>query len=145
MASYNVGGRPRKFADPIEFEEMVDRYFDECKREKKPPVVAGLCYFLGFEDRNALQEYRRYEGFSGTVKRAMIRIEAFKNEMLFSRDYATAGVIFDLKNNHGWCDRLEHGEMSPSEFGQKVAEFQKAMERTTVPSEELDEDANVTR
>lgn len=129
-------GRPRLFDDPIFFEERVEAYFDECDTKKKPYVVAGLCYFLGFHDRHALQEYRKYDGFSATVKRAILRIEANKNEMLFSRDYATAGVIFDLKNNHNWSDKIEHGEMTPSDFGEKVAEYQRAMERMTVPADE---------
>lgn len=142
MSTENLGGRPRLYSDPIFFEERVDAYFDDCQKKQKPPVVAGLCYFLGFHDRHALQEYRKYDGFSATVKRALIRIEAFKNEMLFSKDYSTAGVIFDLKNNHGWADKVEHGEMTPSEFGEKVAEYRRAMDRMTIPEEPEDADAD---
>lgn len=133
-------GRPRLYDDPIYFEERVDQYFDECTANAKPPTVAGLTYSLGFCDRNALQEYRKYDGFSRTVKKALLRIEAFKNEMLYNREYATAGVIFDLKNNHGWADKVEHGEMTPTEFGERVSEYSRAMERLTA-SESEDADA----
>ena len=135
MSGADSSGRPRMFNDPVYFEERVDAYFDHCEKKNKHPVVAGLCYFLGFHDRHALQEYRKYDGFSATVKRALLRIEAHKNEMLFERDYSTAGVIFDLKNNHNWSDKIEHGEMTPGEFGEKVIEYQRAMERMTVPAD----------
>lgn len=129
-------GRPRLYDDPIYFEERVEQYFDECSKEVKPPTVAGISYALGFADKQSFSRYAEYEGFSLTVKRARLRIEAAKNEMLFSRDYATAGVIFDLKNNHDWSDKVEHGEMTPSEFGREVDRAKREMERATVPTDE---------
>lgn len=137
MAEANKeNGRPRLYDDPIFFEERVDQYFDECETKDKPPTVAGIAYFLGFEDRDSFSRYAQYEGFSRTVKKARLRIEAAKNEMLFSRDYSTAGVIFDLKNNHGWADKVEVGEMTPSEYGQEVERCMRDMERATVPDDE---------
>lgn len=136
MAEANKGGRPRLYDDPIFFEEKVEQYFDECKKNEEPPTVAGISYFLGFIDKESFSQYADYDGFSRTVKRARLRIEAAKNTMLFSRDYATAGVIFDLKNNHGWSDKVEHGEMTPSEYGQKVERYLRDMDRSTVPDDE---------
>lgn len=132
----NKGGRPRLYDDPIFFEERVEQYFDECAKNGRPPTIAGIGYFLGFEDRDSFARYADYEGFSRTVKRARLRIEAAKNEMLFSRDYSTAGVIFDLKNNHGWSDKVEIGDMTPSEYGQEVERCLRDMERATVSEDE---------
>lgn len=136
MAEANKGGRPRLYDDPIFFEEKVEAYFDECEKKDKPPTVAGISYHLGFEDKESFSRYAQYEGFSRTVKKARLRIEAAKNEMLFSRDYSTAGVIFDLKNNHGWADKVEVGEMTPSEYGQEVERCMRDMERATVPEDD---------
>lgn len=136
------GGRPRFYDDPIFFEERVNQYFDFCEANGKPPVIASLCLHLGFSDRNSFARYEEYEGFSSTVKRAKLRIEAARNEMLFNRDHATAGVIFDLKNNHGWTDRVETTEMTPSDFGREVERFRKEMERATVNQDE-DDDAEM--
>jgi hypothetical protein len=132
-------GRPRLYSDPIFFEEKVEQYFDECEKGGKPPTVAGIAYYLGFEDKESFSYYANYEGFSRTVKKTRLRIEAAKNEMLFNREHSTAGVIFDLKNNHGWADKVEHGDMSPSEYGEEVEKCRREMDRTTVPAESDDD------
>lgn len=142
MSGENLGGRPRLYSDPIFFEERVEQYFDDCTSKGEPPTIAGISYFLGFEDRDSFMHYGQYEGFSRTVKRSRLRIEAAKNGMLFSKEYSTAGVIFDLKNNHGWSDKVEHGEMTPSEFGERVSEYRRAMDRMTIPEEPEDADAD---
>jgi hypothetical protein len=86
--------------------------------------VAGLCYELGFLDKNSFAEQaERGEGFSGTVKKARLKIESMKNEMLLD-GRSPAGVIFDLKNNHGWADKqeIEHsGAIQHTRLPQKKA------------------------
>lgn len=126
------GGRPRNYDDPIFFEERVEQYFDLCESKGKPPTIAGLSYHLDFEDKESFSRYQQYDGFSRTVKRARLRIEAAKNEMLFDRDKPTAGVIFDLKNNHAWTDKVENTDMTPSDFGREVERAKREMERATV-------------
>lgn len=98
-------GRPRLYKSPEEMAERIDAYFDS--EEASPPTMAGLCYFLGFSERHALSEYEKYDGFSATVKRARLRIEMDRSKRLLERDTFTPGLIFDLKNNHGWKDKHE--------------------------------------
>lgn len=143
VAERRQSGRPRMYEDPIFFEEKVEQYFDECARHNKPPTLAGVSYYMGFYNRESFMHYANYEGFSRTVKRTRLRIEAAKNEMLFSKDYSTAGVIFDLKNNHGWSDRVEVGSMTPSEFGNEVERCLADMERATGSIDQADDDAEM--
>lgn len=101
-------GRPRLYPDPDALAAKVDEYFAEREASGKPPTIAGLCYFLGFSHRNALQEYEDYGlDYSCTVKRARLRIENERAERLIGKDTFTPGLIFDLKNNHGWKDKSE--------------------------------------
>lgn len=102
-------GRPRLFDSPEQMEERIEAYF--LSDEANPPTIAGLCFFLGFSERHALSQYEQYDGFSATVKRARLRIEQDRSERLLTKEKFTPGLIFDLKNNHGWRDNLDlnHG------------------------------------
>jgi hypothetical protein len=100
-------GRPRAYDTPEELAERVDAYFEDRLTAGKPPTMAGLSYFLGFSDRSPFTEYEDREGFSHTVKSARLRIEQDRAERLIGKDTFTPGVIFDLKNNHGWKDKTE--------------------------------------
>lgn len=123
----NTGGRPPLYDDPLVMEAKIEQYFDGLETSGKPPTVAGLCYFLGFSDRHALSEYEKREGFSSTVKSARLRIEVDRSERLISSGTPTAGIIFDLTNNHNWKNpqHMKHSqdedgkpqqiELSPSE------------------------------
>jgi hypothetical protein len=98
-------GRPRLWPSAKAFAAKIDAYFEGQKTDGKPPTIAGLCYFLGFSDKQALTTYEGYgEDFSLPVKKARLRIEQDRSERLLGKDTFTPGVIFDLKNNHGWKD-----------------------------------------
>lgn len=97
-------GRPKLYEDPQVFADAADAYFAEASA----PNMAGLCYALGFEDREGFARYEDYgDEFSRTVKRARLRMEADRHSKLISKDTFTPGLIFDLKNNHGWKDKTE--------------------------------------
>lgn len=97
-------GRPRLYDDPALFADATDAYFSEATT----PTMAGLCYHLGFDDREGFSQYENYgDEFSRTVKRARLRMEAARHEKLVNKDTFTPGLIFDLKNNHGWKDKTE--------------------------------------
>lgn len=101
------GGRPRLYSDPLKLAERVAAYFDDLE-DGKPPTLAGLCLFLGFADKQSLSTYETYgDEFSLTVKKARLRIEEDRSNRLLGKDTFTPGVIFDLKNNHGWKDKTE--------------------------------------
>ena len=90
------------YSDPLLMEAKMDQYFADREADKKPPTVAGLCFFLGFESRQSFLDYEKREAFSCTIKKARLRIEMDRAERLVSSGTPTAGVIFDLTNNHGW-------------------------------------------
>jgi hypothetical protein len=103
----NAGGRPRLFQSPEAFEEKANAYFAQITSEERP-TLAGLCLFMGFCDKESFSNYASYgDEFSRTIKRVQLRIEADRHNRLIGKDTFTPGVIFDLKNNHGWVDRQE--------------------------------------
>jgi hypothetical protein len=102
------GGRPRLFKTPAEFASKAEEYFASLEDDDKRPTLAGLCYFMGFCDKESFSHYANYgEEFSRTIKKTQLRIEADRHNRLIGKDTFTPGVIFDLKNNHGWVDKQE--------------------------------------
>jgi hypothetical protein len=100
-------GRPRLIPSPEVMQAKADEYFADCEIRVKPPTMAGLCYWLGFADRHSISEYEKFKEFTATVKRLRLRIEQDRSENLIAKDKFTPGLIFDLKNNHGWVDKQE--------------------------------------
>jgi single-stranded-DNA-specific exonuclease len=58
---------------------------------------------------NQLNDYnvQRQNECDKLLKSAKAKIELFNEEMLYSKDVSTTGVIFNLKNNYGWKDKQE--------------------------------------
>lgn len=131
-------GRPPLYSDPLVMEAKIDQYFDHCEEKGKPPTVPGLCVFLGFESRQSFLDYEARPLFSGTIKKARLKIEADRADRLISSGSPTAGVIFDLTNNHGWKNP-QHIKHSQDEDGepQKVEHTVKAGDALTNLLEEL--------
>lgn len=125
--------RPAHFNTEEELQKKIDEYFKECEPEilkgvdengneyimtdkhgnavydkKKPPTVAGLAHYLGYESRQSLYDLKKKEEFSYNIKRAVLLIEAF-HEGRLGLDEKNTGSIFWAKN-HGWSDRhdIEH-------------------------------------
>ena len=84
---------------------MCELYFDDTDERGAPYTMAGLTYFLGFVEHEGLVRYSHNPEFALTIKKARMRVELQKSEMLTSGKGSTVGLIFDLKNNHGWADR----------------------------------------
>lgn len=117
----DVGGRPPIWTDPEAFGKEVERYFAQWEDPnfKGAPTWTGLAIHLGFESRQSLEDYKKKEGFSYPIKKALIRIENQYENGLFGRN--PAGSIFALKN-FGWNDKQE------------------IEQRTTVKDERINED-----
>lgn len=99
-------GRPRLFKDHESFASAAEGYFASLEGTDKMPTLSGLCLFMGFHDKESFSHYASYgEDYSRTVKRAKLIIEDDRNQRLANP--ACTGVIFDLKNNHGWKDKTE--------------------------------------
>lgn len=98
----NVGGRPAKWEDPEAFDRAVDEYFAD---DTIYHTWSGLALHLGFESRQSLEDYKKKDGFSYPIKKALLRIES-QYEMAAMINKNAAGPIFALKN-FGWKDKQE--------------------------------------
>ena len=101
-----MSGRPLKYESVEAMQKAIDKYFDECDENEKPYTVSGLAYALG-TNRQTLLNYEDKEEFVDTIKTAKAKIERFNEELLYSKDVSTTGVIFNLKNNYNWKDKQE--------------------------------------
>lgn len=108
----NNGGRPPHYSDPEVLQAECDEYFEFIKgeydsekkewiREPEPPTVTGLTLYLGFCERNSLDEYEKKQEFSHIIKRARYRVEHGYEKRLHGDK--NTGAIFALKNM-GWKD-----------------------------------------
>jgi len=98
-------GRPRLYPEHKPFDDSVEGYFALCTDAQTRPTLSGLSYHLGFDDRETFSNYAGYgPDFSRTVKRAKLRIGDWLEQRLTDKATFTPGIIFDLKNNHGWKD-----------------------------------------
>jgi hypothetical protein len=100
---------PPTFNDVDAFAESVDQYFQMCSRRDLDPNHVGLARYLGVPKRT-LNEYTRKEGFKHILEMAKEIMEDDLIQKLANKDYATAGVIFNLTNNYGWKqpNQIEH-------------------------------------
>ena len=96
----------RKFKSVKSLQNAIDKYFLECEQKGKPYTVSGLAYALD-TTRRTLLDYEEKDGYSHVIKKAKSKIEAFNEELLYSKDVPTVGVIFNLKNNYDWKDKQE--------------------------------------
>ena len=101
-----MSGRPLKYQSVEDMQRDIDKYFAECDEKQKPYTVSGLAYSLG-TTRRTLLDYEEKDDFSHTIKSAKAKIEMFNEELLYSKDVSTTGVIFNLKNNYNWKDKQE--------------------------------------
>ena len=118
-------GRPRKYDNPEQMQEVVDKYFRACNlrrqlmaglslgedeleeikiTEDEHPTITGLSLALDL-DRDSLLNYGERDEFFGTVKEAKFRVLAYNEQRLHGNN--VTGVIFSLKNNFGWKDKQE--------------------------------------
>jgi hypothetical protein len=111
----NPHGRTSKYRTADEFQEKIDEYFEYCEKKKIPYTVMGLAFALGFNSRQTLSNYEKYDHhkdieeeqkilIAHTIKKAKLKIEEYLEENLITGKQV-AGTIFNLKNNFGWVDR----------------------------------------
>lgn len=93
-----------------------------------PPTISGLCLEIGI-DRSTWQNYADPEQnpeHAAVCEEVRLRIEAYLNEQLLTREKSVQGVIFNLSNNFGWSEKHEHnqrvelGEETRKALGQKL-------------------------
>jgi hypothetical protein len=101
-------------------------------REPEPPTIAGLAIFLGFNSRQAFDDYERKGRFKHILKRGRLHIEAVYEKKLHNQ--SPAGAIFALKAM-GWNEKSESKTPKNEDFkslkieiietGPKLAENEK--------------------
>ena len=128
-------GRPKKYTAE-RFREDADRYFDAISvyepmldedgrivktgqglpfyhvRYLVPPTISGLCMEIGI-DRSTWQNYADPDQNPEHAKvcaKIRLRIEAYLEEQLLTREKSVQGIIFNLSNNFGWSERHEHSQ-----------------------------------
>ncbi len=106
-------GRPPAFTTAEELWLKCKEYFDTWEEIKRPVTVTGLATYLDVHiDTLNFYETGIYDtdlnDFSATIKKAKQFIATDKWEKLLTGEYKAAGAIFDLKNNHGARDTIEH-------------------------------------
>jgi hypothetical protein len=110
MAEENKGGRPLKFKSAKELQGKIDDYFKSCHNDRdeliRPYTITGLALFLDTTRQTLLEYETKHVEYIDTIKRAKLKIENFAEESLFTSKQ-TAGVIFNLVNNHKWINRQE--------------------------------------
>lgn len=104
-------GRPLKFPSVEGLQKQIDEYFKECDKLNKdkitkPYTITGLAVYLD-TDRQTLINYTDKEQYFDTIKRAKERILQFQEENAMIGNTNTVFSIFSLKNNYGWCDKVE--------------------------------------
>ena len=98
-------GRPKAYTEVEVMKQKIDKYFNDCDRNKEPYTVTGLCLALDI-CRDTLSEYMKKDEFSDTIKKAKLKVENYLEKRLIN-DNSTTGIIFNLKNNFGWKDKQE--------------------------------------
>lgn len=98
----NPVGRPRKYKNVEELQQLIDEYFETCDKLKRPYTITGLALFLDMDRKGLLRYEKEYEDeFCHAITRAKERVQEFVECCLFRKGIAQ-GVIFNLKNNFGW-------------------------------------------
>jgi len=103
-----------KYASVEELGRKIDEYFAECDAKNEPYTVTGLALALGL-DRKGLLLYQGKNEYSNTIQKAKQKVQAYAERQLY-RNGQVAGVIFSLKNNFGWEDKVQQ-EISGPEGG----------------------------
>lgn len=105
-------GRKPKYTDASEIENIIEKYFADCRKSERPPTTTGLALALGFSTRKSLLEYQGKPEFVNTITRAKSRVEQYAEERLFDRD-GNRGAQFSLQHNFRWRDDEDKSVGSP--------------------------------
>lgn len=90
--------------------DATDKKTGEPKARPKarPYTFAGLAAFLGFKNTAGFfEQSKRGEKFKRVVDLTRTIFEAYLNEKLIDYSGMAGGVIFALKNTHGWTDQSQ--------------------------------------
>lgn len=118
---------------PGSIKKSIDAYFAYCKKNKKPISITGLALHLKCT-RAFLMDYKVTDDLGPIIQEAKLRCENSLEEKMIQGTPPT-GIIFILKNNYGWKDKVEidqnvNGRISLSTLFDQAAQ-KKAIAQTT--------------
>lgn len=96
-------GRPKLFKSVKDIDSKVEAYKEYLEKNKRPPTMAGLAYYLGC-DRKTLYNYSKDDNFFPTIKK--YRDWVMMNMEEAAIDKGGGGTVFLLKN-YGYTDKQE--------------------------------------
>ena len=112
-------GRPRAFKSVEEVEKKINAYFNYCEEKEKPYTMSGLAYYLEVS-RQTLVNYSYKDEYFDTIKKARDKVQMQLEECLY-RLGNNSGVIFNLKNNFDWKDKIEHSSSEVENINKNIS------------------------
>lgn len=83
----------------------------------RPPTLSGLAAALGLDERDKLMTFTKNKAILGEVRRAVLRIEEYAEERLFSKNASTSGIKLYLSTNfQRWSERETEKFVLPDEL-----------------------------
>lgn len=91
----NLGGRPRLYETPAQFDESVNAYYQRVtETHGEPLTLTGLVLSMGFSCISAFENYRAYEGFLDSVMRAKTLVMyGYEKNVLTTKNSAAARIL----------------------------------------------------
>ena len=83
----------------------IDDYFAKMKKQKTVPSITGLALHLNCTRQNIV-DYGKTDEYADIISRAKLRCENVLEERMINGTPPT-GIIFILKNNYGWQDKVK--------------------------------------
>lgn len=144
----SISSRRPTFDSPIALQYAVDSFFADSRDLGREPTVPGLILALGFSNKHKLKAFAaKNEEFQDIIDTAITRLEERRNVDLLKGGPATQGIIMDLKNYHGWRDKVEQTiDIAPGgSLEELVQSLQGRVFRPTLPvrEDEVIEDAEI--
>ena len=117
------------FSDAEELQRLIDKYFLELEpqytyddenniitdkngvpvmTDRKPATISSMAYSVGLSSKEELMSLRKKRTYSYVLERALLRMEAYTEMMLFDKS-AAAGAKFLLQSSFGWAEEEESG------------------------------------
>ncbi len=109
-------GRPLKWKTVEEIKPLIDKYFNEVKKEEW--TITGLALALD-TSRQTLLDYEGKDEFSDTIKKAKEMVE--NSYEIDLKKSGRTGTIFALKN-FNWKDKTEVDQKTTIEIAEEKKE-----------------------
>lgn len=116
--SEDLGGRPRLYDSPRQFEERLAEVVLEHHEKHIPLTLTRLVLAMGFSSIQAFDNYRAYEGFLEVVQKARtIVMVSYEDAVLLAKNSSAARILgaMDAQNFNPTIKLDTPGESLPHE------------------------------